>query len=156
MTRLTLTNTFVAAVLASQATGFAPIVPTSTTTSRSQAPSMALPDALGGLGSLDQTQLVEAGVVLVAAAAAAAAVALQGDGEGDSAQEAAPPEPEPEPIDVSIPYDAAARLAYDEWRSGKFDEVDYQKFKEVYELKSVAEVTASRYARELAGLQESS
>ena len=60
-----------------------------------------------------------------------------------------------EPIDVSIPYDAAARLAYDEWRGEQFQESEFQQFKEIYEKKSVAEVVASRYARELAGMQES-
>ena len=152
MNRLILT----AALLASQATGFVPVVPASSATGRSQAPSVALQDALVGLGTLDQTQLVEAGAVLLAAVAAAGAATLRGDGEGESTQKAAPSEPEPEPIDVSIPYDAAVRLAYDEWRSGKFDETDYQQFKKVYELKCVAEVTASRYARELADLKESS
>ena len=36
------------------------------------------------------------------------------------------PVPEPEKVDLSIPYDAAARLAYDQWRTfhemGDFDD----------------------------------
>lgn len=158
MTRLTLLTRFLlAALLVSQSAGFVPNIPTSSITSRSQTPSraVALQDAL--IGGLDQTQLVEAGVVLVATAAAAAAVVLQKDGDGESsAQNAAVvSEPEPEPIDVSIPYDAAARLAYDEWRGGQFSEAEFKQFKALYEKKSVAEVVASRYARELSGLQES-
>ena len=156
LTRATLT--LLAALLVSQSAGFAPTVPCSSRTCRSQSSSnvVALQDA-AMIGGMDQTQLAEAGVVVVAIAAAAAAVAFQKDGDGDDSKAAveSEPEPEPEPIDVSIPYDAAARLAYDEWRSGDFQESEFQQFKEIYEKKSVAEVVASRYSRELAGMQES-
>ena len=54
--------------------------------------------------------------------------------------------------DVSIPYDAAARLAYDEWREqfgkGAFDEVRYNQFKENYESITVSNVIAKKKARE--------
>ena len=54
--------------------------------------------------------------------------------------------------DVSIPYDAAARLAYDEWRNqfnkGDFDEVRYPNFKANYEAITVANVVAKKRARE--------
>jgi hypothetical protein len=53
--------------------------------------------------------------------------------------------------DVSIPYDAAARLAYDEWRAkfskGAFDEKRYQNFKTNYETITVANVAAKKKAR---------
>lgn len=55
-------------------------------------------------------------------------------------------------IDISVPYDAAARLAYDEWRAkydkGDFDEARYQVFKNNYEAITVANVVAKKKARE--------
>ena len=54
--------------------------------------------------------------------------------------------------DVSVPYDAAARLAYDEWRTkynkGAFDEARWPVFKANYEAISVANVVAKAQARE--------
>lgn len=54
--------------------------------------------------------------------------------------------------DVSIPYDAAARLAYDEWRQqfgkGDFNPVRYEQFKENYESITVSNVIAKKKARE--------
>lgn len=51
-------------------------------------------------------------------------------------------------IDVSIPYNAAARHSYNEWSSGKFDEATFQKFQAIYEEKVVAQVTAKKLARD--------
>lgn len=55
-------------------------------------------------------------------------------------------------VDVSIPYDAAARLAYDQWREqyqkGDFDESRFVKFKANYEAITVANVRAKKVARE--------
>jgi Cathepsin propeptide inhibitor domain (I29) len=54
--------------------------------------------------------------------------------------------------DVSVPYDAAARLAYDQWRSqydkGAFDAKRYESFKRNYETITVANVIAKKRARE--------
>ena len=54
--------------------------------------------------------------------------------------------------DVSIPYDAAARLAYDQWRAeynkGDFDAARYETFKTNYETITVANVSAKKKARE--------
>ena len=54
--------------------------------------------------------------------------------------------------DVSIPYDAAARLAYDEWRAqynkGNFDSDRYLNFKNNYETITVANVVAKKRARD--------
>jgi Cathepsin propeptide inhibitor domain (I29) len=54
--------------------------------------------------------------------------------------------------DVSIPYDAAARLAYDQWRvdfnKGDFDPVRFKIFKDNYEIVTVANVKAKKKARE--------
>ena len=55
-------------------------------------------------------------------------------------------------VDISIPYDAAARLAYDEWRQqfdkGDFDEKRYVNFKANYEAIAVANVSAKKRARD--------
>jgi hypothetical protein len=55
-------------------------------------------------------------------------------------------------VDISIPYDAAARLAYDDWRAafskGAFDETRFQNFKKNYEAITVANVVAKKNARE--------
>lgn len=53
-------------------------------------------------------------------------------------------EEETESVDISIPYDAAARLAYD--ASDK--SMDYQDFKAKYEADAVAEVTAKQPKKE--------
>jgi len=67
------------------------------------------------------------------------------------------PEPAPAPapkatIDVSIPYDAAAKLAYDEWREkygkGAYDAKKYEIFKQNYEAVVVANVIAAKDRRE--------
>lgn len=53
--------------------------------------------------------------------------------------------------DVSVPYDAAARLAYDDWCKtyGKsFDAARYEVFKENYEAITVMNVAAKKAARE--------
>lgn len=55
-------------------------------------------------------------------------------------------------VDLSIPYDAAARLAYDEWRAkydkGDFDAERYAVFQQNYEAITVANVVAKKQARE--------
>lgn len=55
--------------------------------------------------------------------------------------------------DVSIPYDAAARLAYDDWRrannkKGAFNASKYAKFRVTYESITVANMAAKKAARE--------
>lgn len=54
--------------------------------------------------------------------------------------------------DLSVPYDAAARLAYDGWRKefskGEFDPVRYQQFRSNYEALTAANMAAKKEARE--------
>jgi hypothetical protein len=58
-------------------------------------------------------------------------------------------------FDVSIPYDAAALLAYSEWRNrhnkGDFHTSKFEKFKEKYLAATVANVSSKRKAREQGG-----
>jgi hypothetical protein len=55
-------------------------------------------------------------------------------------------------VDISVPYDAAARLAYEGWRKefnkGDFDEKRYLIFKKNYEDISIANVMSKKQARE--------
>lgn len=66
------------------------------------------------------------------------------------------PVPEPEKVDLSIPYDAAARLAYDQWRTfhemGDFDDDSYTSFKLKYETMTVANVIAKKMEREISAM----
>jgi hypothetical protein len=59
-------------------------------------------------------------------------------------------------VDVSIPYDAAARLEYDQWRAtfdkGDFKDDRYATFKANYEAISVSNVSAKKKAREEGGV----
>jgi hypothetical protein len=56
-----------------------------------------------------------------------------------------------EKIDVSIPYDAAARFAYDQFRAdGK--EAEFEAFKKKYEQLAVAQATLKKCEREMAEL----
>jgi len=109
--------------------------------------------AVISLNTLDTNQLLAAGAAAVVLAAAVAAITVQQSNQNTAPTTMKGPEPEPEPIDVSIPYDAAARLAFEASGVGK-DESKYAKFKTVYEKKAVAEVMASRYAREMDTLCE--
>jgi hypothetical protein len=58
-------------------------------------------------------------------------------------------------VDVSIPYDAAARLEYDQWRTnfkkGDFNDARYATFKANYEAITVSNVAAKKKAREEGG-----
>ncbi|CAB9524250.1 expressed unknown protein [Seminavis robusta] len=102
---------------------------------------------LASLGTLGDPQVI--GAVVAVAAATVAGTMVQGAQPEPVVVE--DEEPEPEPIDVSIPYDAAARLAFEE---ADFDEEAYQEFKTIYENLASAEATVSRYQRELAALKK--
>jgi hypothetical protein len=53
-------------------------------------------------------------------------------------------------IDISIPYNAAAVLAYNEWRGdAELDETPFERFEPLYLEKAVAEVSAKKIAREI-------
>ena len=68
------------------------------------------------------------------------------------------PPPEPVTIDISIPYDAAAMLAYREKlgisESDAIDRNDYEKFKALYEEATVADVIVKKKQRELDAMLE--
>jgi len=107
------------------------------------------------------SNLVLAGAAVAALAGAAAVAIAAQKGGGGSATKSEPfyaEEQAPEPVDVSIPYDAAALLAYREMKLklGKDDEIDrdeYARFKKLYETVVVADVTAKKKARDLAAMR---
>lgn len=75
----------------------------------------------------------------------------RGGAKANGATAAAPAAKKAGKIDVSIPYDAAAKLAYKEFRSsGK--ETDYETFKNKYEQLAVAQVTLKKFEREYSEL----
>jgi hypothetical protein len=101
--------------------------------------------------------LVGAAVFVIGGAAfASAQSAGSGSGKSVSTKTAAAPE-KVEKIDVSIPYDAAARLAYRELKglseNAKYDESEFQKFKEAYEATTVANVIVKKMERDLRAAQ---
>ena len=87
-----------------------------------------------------------------------AGVAMKNGSLSDSGSPKKRTESEPEPIDVSIPYDAAARLAYDNWRveqgKGDFDVETYKAFKEIYTQLAVTEVVVKKKSREMESLHK--
>ena len=101
------------------------------------------------LSAIDPASLISdptaAGAVGAAVAAVAAALGLRRKSDSDdssSGKGAKMEEVEEEKIDVSIPYDAAAALAYDTYLSSTSPDSkpDFDQFKTLYEDKMVAEV----------------
>lgn len=100
---------------------------------------------------------------LLAAFAAATFAMRQNVDEEKAAAAPAPAASAPAPApaspastdDLSIPYDAAARLAYDAWRAefnkGDFDASKYETFKTNYETVTVANVSEKKKAQDTGG-----
>jgi hypothetical protein len=108
------------------------------------------PDVVNEVGNMGIPQLA-----IEAAAGAAALVAGVGAfimGKKKSSDDTTPAvAEEPEPVDVSIPYNAAAILAYEEFMGKTTEGVDpatFAKFEALYEEKVVAQVTAKKVARD--------
>ena len=90
-----------------------------------------------------------------AVAAIGAAVAMNGDSLGNlggSKATSAVEEEELPKIDVSIEYDAPAKLAFSQMARSRGK--DYAKFKELFEAKSVAEVKKKVYQQKVANEME--
>jgi hypothetical protein len=112
------------------------------------------------ISAVDPTILMGGGAIL---AVIAIGVAVVGSKSGENTYKetaaAATPamaEPEPEPIDVSIPYDAAALLAYQQQVNPKGDILDkeFQTFKHMYYEMSVAEVILKQNQRKLQEIKD--
>lgn len=83
-----------------------------------------------------------------AVAAIGAAVGLSSSGNADSTSNAI--EEEVPKIDVSIEYDAPAKLAFDKLAKGSESDPDYAKFKELYESLAIVEVKKKVYEKKVA------
>mmetsp|Transcript_29435 Transcript_29435/g.70770 ORF Transcript_29435/g.70770 Transcript_29435/m.70770 type:complete len:164 (+) Transcript_29435:75-566(+) len=98
-------------------------------------------------GGGDQMMVAAGGA---AAAIAAAAAALFGNKNGASATASDKAAAEPEAIDVSIPYNSAAMLAFSET---KLPKSKFAEFESLYLAKSVADVTAKKMARDVVEME---
>ena len=124
----------------------------------------SLPDlglSIPSFGDGDPPIAIIAGVGIVLSAAYAL-LKGGGGGEGEAATAASAAAPAPAPPaaalapapaaenDVSVPYDAAARLAYCNSKGipAVTDEADFQAYKIQYEATAVAEATAKKAARD--------
>lgn len=109
----------------------------------------------GGLfSSLDLPPEVLAGVGVVALIVIAASAS--GGGSDDTTSKPAGRSmfsKKKSKVDLSIPYDAAARLAFDDWAASQDNaetsEKAFEKFKTMYEVQAVAEVTAKQMKRNM-------
>jgi hypothetical protein len=126
----------------------------------------SLSDNLDGAGGLlvsfppEMIGIVALGVLGLAAIAAVVSGGKSGtesntgSSTSTNSPSKSPPKPKEKKADVSIPYDAAARLAYDAWvatnEGVKTSEETYAAFKTMYEDTVIAEVTAKQKARDLA------
>jgi hypothetical protein len=104
-------------------------------------------DLTAVLGGMDPLVLGGAGAAVLAVALASSLAGKggpAGDGSGSSSSSTPAPTkkaPKPEPVDISIPYDAAARLAYQRATGGKGGGADFAAFNAMYREVAVAEVT---------------
>ena len=98
------------------------------------------------VSALQSTDPAILGAAGVAIAGILGFMAKSQDDSAETTTAAAIVEDEPEPIDVSIPYDAAARLAF---KAAKLPESKYDEFVPLYEAKTVADVTVKKFARDL-------
>ena len=92
--------------------------------------------------SIDQSVLLPA----IGVGLAAIVLASAGGGGGSTSSK----------VDLSIPYDAAARLAYDQWRTDnneKFNAEAYMAFRKKYEANAIADATSKKLARDLNSFQ---
>eukprot|EP00565_Helicotheca_tamesis_P005776 CAMPEP_0185728952 /NCGR_PEP_ID=MMETSP1171-20130828/4384_1 /TAXON_ID=374046 /ORGANISM="Helicotheca tamensis, Strain CCMP826" /LENGTH=174 /DNA_ID=CAMNT_0028397709 /DNA_START=48 /DNA_END=572 /DNA_ORIENTATION=+ len=105
------------------------------------------------VGTQIEAFIVPGVAALAAGAAAIFAPKLGGKAEKKSTVAA---EPEPEPIDVSIPYDATALLAYESWREenekGEFNAETFEGFSKIYYEMSVGTATAKKLKRDAEGV----
>ena len=77
----------------------------------------------------------------------------QTDGGESSAARKSMRKPRKIALNLAVPYDAGARLAYDAWCNANdavYNEGGYEHFREVFNAKAVADATAKKLGRDLA------
>lgn len=126
-------------------------------------PSVDLDVSSLGLDSLDlSSPMVLGGLAAVLILTGAVAASGGGDSSAGKNKSSAAgakkeaKEPDVPTICLAIPYDAAARLAYDKWckdKEASFDQAAYEAFKDVYETKAVADAISKKKSRDLDNFQ---
>jgi len=117
---------------------------------------------VSALSSMDPSVLIGAAAATIGIAGSAIFMGRENNdnNNADASTETttSAPEPEPEPIDVSIPYDAAARLAYESMgiaRNADNVDVDFETdFRPIYEQKCIYEVILKKYQSKLATIDD--
>mmetsp|Transcript_9444 Transcript_9444/g.12516 ORF Transcript_9444/g.12516 Transcript_9444/m.12516 type:complete len:169 (-) Transcript_9444:292-798(-) len=114
--------------------------------------SMTSSDSLASIGALAAGAAAgPAGIAAASMALAGAAYAIsQRLSKSKTSNQQEVVEPEPVPVDLSIPYDAAATLAYCSLKGTPYiqDAAEYEKFKSAYEKFTIAEVSFKKANRE--------
>lgn len=91
--------------------------------------------------------------VVIGLCLAVSAVLIAGRGSSDTGAVSENSRKSKSTLKYEIPYDAAARLAYDAWcrdhGDAPFNAKGYAHFREIYEAKAVADATSKKLAREL-------
>ena len=90
----------------------------------------------------------------MAGIAGVVAATAGGNNASTSTATAAAPAEEPK-VDLSIPYNAAAELAYQAWKTPETT-TTLEEFTVLYEKKTVAQVTAKKVARDMKAAMEAS
>lgn len=100
--------------------------------------------------AIDPTYVI-AGVGAAVSAIGGAAIAFgrKGGDKNASIAKVAKTAAEPKPIDVSIPYDAAASLAFDAYAKSSSNKVDFKQFQSLYYAQMVAEVKSKVQERKI-------
>ena len=111
------------------------------------------PQSIGGSSDGIVSPVVAVVLVgLVAALIASANSGTTGGGESSAARKSVR-KPRKASSNLSVPYDASARLAYDAWcmaNNEVFNEGGYEHFREIFSAKAVADATAKKLGRDLA------
>jgi hypothetical protein len=125
-------------------------VPSPAQSSSSNNASRLTSSALDAAIAIDPTYVIASvGVAVSAIGGAAIAFRRKGGEKTASAAEVVKAVAEPEPIDVSIPYDAAASLAFDAYAKSSSKKVDFKQFQSLYYEQMVAEVKAKVQERKI-------
>ncbi|KAL3780780.1 hypothetical protein HJC23_006718 [Cyclotella cryptica] len=125
-------------------------VPSPAQSSTSNNASRLTTSAVDAAISIDPTYVIASvGAAVSAIGGAAIAFGKKGDEKNDSSVNVVKAIAEPEPIDVSIPYDAAASLAYDSYAKSSSKKVDFKQFQSLYYEQMVAEVKAKVQERKI-------
>jgi hypothetical protein len=123
--------------------------------------SLHLADASAVMGNISSdpklAAAVAAGVVAIFGVLGTSSKSSESGAKASVAKKAAAPTKKPEPVDVSIPYDSAARLAFCQTMGLKspadIDEAKFKQYNTLYLEATSAAMAAKQKARTLAAFQ---